>query len=41
MKKIVEAQEKFLRADYIKLSSEEIINLLKDILLNIKDQEIL
>ena len=40
-RKIVEAQEKFLRADYIKLTSEEIINLLKDILLNIKDQEIL
>ena len=28
-RKIVEAQEKFLRADYIKLSGEEIINLLK------------
>ena len=40
-RKIVEAQEKFLRADYIKLSGEEIINLLNDILLNIKDQEIL
>ena len=40
-RKIVEAQERFLTADFIKLSGDEIVELLEEILSSIQDQEIL